>query len=96
MPQNLKIKFVGKNQTAPRFINDGMSKIALPENQKRAFCHSDAKRILKLFPTLYKKVISKGTLAKKRKVSRSSESGKFASKQFADSHKATTQTETIS
>ena len=95
MPKTLKIKFVGKNTPAPEFINDGSLKITLPKDQKRAFTHKDAKRILKLFPELYKKVVEKGKTAKKRKVARPSESGRFVSKQTAKDNPATTQTETI-
>lgn len=56
---NQQIKFVGKKQEAPEFLTDGSTKIVLPENQSKPFTHSEAKRILRAFPELYKKVVQK-------------------------------------
>lgn len=87
-----KIIFIGKDSDAPKTLTIGTTEIKLPENQKKPFAHENAKLILRSFPELYKSVNPKG---KKRKVYRSSESGEFVSKTFAESNKATTQKETV-
>ena len=89
----LKIKFVGKREAAPEFLSDGNLKITLPKDQSKPFAHVDAKRILRAFPELYKPVNEKGFV--KRKVVRSSATGKFVTKTEAKIHPDTTQTETV-
>lgn len=59
-----KIKFVGKDHEAPKFLTDGNIRIDLPENQSKPFTHKDAKRILKVAPEMYKPVVS---ISRKRK-----------------------------
>lgn len=87
-----KIKFVGKrlNLEPLKSFTDGSRLIELPENQSRAFSHPDARAILQHAPELYKKV-----LPARRKVVRSTVSGRFVQKEQALTDKIGTVTETV-
>ncbi|HEY0049019.1 MAG TPA: hypothetical protein VGB68_07025 [Pyrinomonadaceae bacterium] len=64
--KKLRIKFVGKDHEAPKFLIDGNLRIDLPENQSKPFPHDHAKRILKVASEMYKPVVR---LGRKRKAS---------------------------
>lgn len=89
---SLKIKFVGKRlgRQPLESFTDGNRLITLPETQTRAFTHPDARAILQHAPDLYKKV-----LPARRKVVRSTTSGRFVKPEQALTDKAGTVTETV-
>lgn len=92
MSSPLKIMFVGKNGAKPRrTITDGNDTITLPEDQSKPFAHEKAQAILRHAPHLYKKVVR----PKKRKVVRSSVTGRFVSLQQAKDNKRETITQTV-
>lgn len=56
------IAFIGreKNGFQPlTLINDGDTTIVLPADQSKPFFHAEAKRIIRLYPWIYKPVKSK-------------------------------------
>lgn len=55
------IAFVGaKDGKQPfAFIYNGNTMIVMPEDQSKPFFHAEAKKICRLFPLLYKAVLSK-------------------------------------